>query len=214
MVSNGKDGHFPVKPGKNPLFQPSGAPGALGGHTAPPTRGPVDRGHPRLPHGTDSLGVHAAVRAPYTRDGALFGFHSPSCMGPSPMTVLKLSLSVVHGLAPRNDEQTGRGPDQHWCPTGKTAISPLNQVKIHFFNLRGPRGPLGGTVPPRHGAPWIGGTLGYPMAPTVGGCMQPFAPPILGTGPSHSETMSLRFRINYKDKDKFNTVYCTTIFTM
>ena len=33
---------------------------------------------------------------------------------------------------------------------------------------------MGGTVPPRHGAPSIGGTLGYPMAPTVWGYKQPF----------------------------------------
>ena len=33
---------------------------------------------------------------------------------------------------------------------------------------------MGGTAPPRHGAPSIGGTLGYPMAPTVWACMQPF----------------------------------------
>ena len=73
---------------------------------------------------------------------------------------------------------------------------------------------MGGTPPPRHGAPWIGGTLGYPMAPTVGGCIQPFAPPILGTGPIDFETMSIRFRINNKDKEKFNTIYTTPVFTL
>ena len=70
---------------------------------------------------------------------------------------------------------------------------------------------MGGTAPPRHGAPSIGGTLGYPMAPTVGGCIQPFAPPILRRGHLRSETMSIAFRINNKAKESFNTSYKTTL---
>ena len=64
-------GRFPAQSGKNPLFQRFFAPGAPGGAQCPPDMGPVDRGHPRLPHGTDSWGVHPAVRPPYTRDGAV-----------------------------------------------------------------------------------------------------------------------------------------------
>ena len=49
--------------------------------------------------------------------------------------------------------------------------------KNPIFQPLGAPGALGGAHRPRHGAPSIGGTLGYPMAPTVGGCMQPFGPP-------------------------------------
>ena len=73
---------------------------------------------------------------------------------------------------------------------------------------------MGGKVPPRHGAPSIGGTLGYPMAPAVGGCIQRLGPPIPGRGPSRPETMCLSFRIKYKDKESLKAIYCTTISSL